>query len=42
LPSAASYWTLNGGFSSADDLVARGLVDRLTAEAVRDRLIFLR
>ncbi|HEY4452667.1 MAG TPA: hypothetical protein VGN81_00015 [Pseudonocardiaceae bacterium] len=33
---------LVGGFSSVDDLLARGLVDRLTAEAVRDRLIFLR
>ena len=33
---------LVGGFSSVDDLLARGLVDRLTAEASRDRLIFLR
>ena len=33
---------LVGGFGSVGDLVARGLVDRLTAEAVRDRLIFLR
>ena len=33
---------LVGGFSSAEDLLARGLVDRLTAEAVRDRLVFLR
>lgn len=33
---------LVGGFSSVEDLVSRGLLDRLTAEAVRDRLIFLR
>lgn len=33
---------LVGGFSSVDDLVNRGLLDRLAAEAVRDRLLFLR
>ncbi|HEX4221235.1 MAG TPA: BTAD domain-containing putative transcriptional regulator [Pseudonocardiaceae bacterium] len=33
---------LVGGFSSVDDLVSRGLLDRLTAESARDRLIFLR
>lgn len=33
---------LVGGFGSVDELVNRGLLDRLTAEAARDRMIFLR
>ncbi|MFC0437130.1 BTAD domain-containing putative transcriptional regulator [Kutzneria buriramensis] len=33
---------LVGGFTSVDDLIARGLVAALAAEAMRDRLVFVR